>query len=65
MDEVVRPVRVLARLGVARLILTNAAGAVNRSLRPGDLMAITDHLNLMGVNPLRGGARFVDLTVHL
>jgi purine-nucleoside phosphorylase len=62
MDEVVRPVRVLARLGVARLILTNAAGAVNRSLRPGDLMAIADHLNLMGVNPLRGGARFVDLT---
>src|SRR6185436_12213713 len=62
MDEVVRPVRVLARLGVARVILTNAAGAVNRSLRPGDLMAIMDHLNLMGVNPLRGGARFVDLT---
>lgn len=62
MDEVVRPVRVLARLGVSRLILTNAAGAVNRSLRPGDLMAITDHLNLMGVNPLRGGPRFVDLS---
>ena len=62
MDEVVRPVRVLARLGVRRLILTNAAGAVRRSLRPGDLMAITDHLNLIGVNPLRGGAHFVDLT---
>jgi purine-nucleoside phosphorylase len=62
MDEVVRPVRVLARLGVTRVILTNAAGAVRRSLRPGDLMAITDHLNLMGVNPLRGGAHFVDLT---
>jgi len=61
MDEVVRPVRVLARLGVRRLILTNAAGAVNRSLRPGDLMAITDHLNLMGINPLRGGPHFVDL----
>jgi purine-nucleoside phosphorylase len=62
MDEVVRPVRVLARLGVKTLILTNAAGAVSRALRPGDLMAITDHLNLMGVNPLRGGAHFTDLT---
>jgi purine-nucleoside phosphorylase len=62
MDEVVRPVRVLARLGVSRVVLTNAAGAVNRSLRPGDLMAITDHLNLMGANPLRGGPHFVDLT---
>lgn len=62
MDDVVRPVRVLARLGVRRVILTNAAGAVRRSLRPGDLMAIADHLNLMGVNPLRGGPHFVDLT---
>lgn len=62
MEDVVRPVRVLARLGVARVVLTNAAGAIRRSLRPGDLMAITDHLNLMGANPLRGGARFVDLT---
>jgi purine-nucleoside phosphorylase len=62
MDEVVRPVRVMAALGVRQLVLTNAAGAVSRSLKPGDLMAITDHLNLMGVNPLRGGAHFVDLT---
>jgi purine-nucleoside phosphorylase len=62
MDEVVRPVRVLARLGVRTLILTNAAGAVSRALRPGDLLLIRDHLNLMGVHPLRGGPRFVDLT---
>lgn len=62
MDEVVHPVRVMARLGVRTLILTNAAGAVNRRLKPGDLMAITDHLNLMGASPLRGGAHFVDLT---
>ena len=62
MEELVRPVRVLARLGVERVVLTNAAGAVSRALRPGDLMAITDHLNLMGDNPLRGGAQFVDLT---
>ena len=62
MDEVVRPVRVLAGLGVRTLILTNAAGAVNRAFRPGDLMLIRDHLNLMGSHPLRGGPRFVDLS---
>ena len=62
MDEVVRPVRVLARLGVRTLVVTNAAGAVNRAYRPGDLMLIRDHLNLMGAHPLRGGPRFVDLT---
>jgi purine-nucleoside phosphorylase len=62
LEDVVRPVRVLAALGAARLVLTNAAGGIRRSLRPGTLMVITDHLNLMGVNPLRGGAHFVDLT---
>jgi len=62
MDEVVRPVRILARLGIARLILTNAAGGIRRGLKAGDLMAISDHLNLMGVNPLRGGPHFVDQT---
>jgi len=62
LDEVVRPVRVLARLGVRTLVLTNAAGGVNPRLKPGDLMAIADHLNLMGANPLRGGPHFVDLT---
>jgi purine-nucleoside phosphorylase len=62
LDEVVRPVRVLAQLGVRTLILTNAAGGLNPRLRPGDLMAITDHINLMGANPLRGGPNFVDMT---
>src|SRR6185436_20785443 len=62
MDEVVRPLRVLAKLGVKTVVLTNAAGGLNRALRPGDLMLITDHLNLMGANPLRGGAQFIDLT---
>jgi purine-nucleoside phosphorylase len=61
-EEITRPVRVLARLGVKRLILTNAAGGISRRLRRGDLMLITDHLNLMGANPLRGGAHFVDLS---
>jgi purine-nucleoside phosphorylase len=62
MDEVVLPVRAMARLGVERVILTNAAGAVRTSMKPGDLMEITDHINLMGLNPLRGGAHFIDLT---
>lgn len=62
LDEVVRPVRALAALGVKTVILTNAAGGLNPRLRPGDLMAITDHINLMGANPLRGGPSFVDMT---
>jgi purine-nucleoside phosphorylase len=60
-------VRVLAAYGIRDLLLTNAAGGVNRAFRPGDFMALTDHINLMGINPLRGGPvpgvpRFVDLT---
>ena len=51
---VVFPIRVLARLGVQVLMLTNAAGALNYELSPGDLMMVTDHLNLLGDNPLRG-----------
>lgn len=66
LDRVVFPVRLLGMLGVRTVVLTNAAGAVNRALRPGQLVLIRDHLNLMGVNPLRGpnldalGPRFPD-----
>jgi purine-nucleoside phosphorylase len=67
MEEVTFAVRVLADFGVRTLVLTNAAGGINRRFREGDLMLITDHINLMGENPLRGAAvpgrdRFVDLT---
>ncbi len=62
MDEVVRPVRVMAALGAVTVVLTNAAGAVSRRFQAGDLMAIADHLNLMGANPLRGGPEFLDLS---
>lgn len=60
-------IRVLAELGVRDVLLTNAAGGIARNLRPGDFMVLTDHINWMGVNPLRGPltpgrARFVDLT---
>lgn len=67
-QQVVYPVRVLGRLGVETIILTNAAGAVNKSYRPGDFMVLNDHLNLTGHNPLMGpndpelGPRFPDMS---
>ena len=66
--DVVFPIRVLARLGVRALILTNAAGGISPHLQPGVLMAIDDHINLMGGTPLQGlnddrlGPRFPDLS---
>jgi len=68
LQQVVFPVRVLARLGVKTLILTNAAGAVNVNYKPGELVVIQDHINLIGGNPLVGpneeslGPRFFDMT---
>ncbi|WP_178022749.1 purine-nucleoside phosphorylase [uncultured Paenibacillus sp.] len=62
------PVRVMKELGVTTLLVTNAAGGVNTSYAPGDLMLISDHLNLTGRNPLVGpndeelGARFPDMS---
>ena len=61
------PVRVFAELGVATVLLTNAAGGVRRTFRPGTLMVIADHLNLTGRNPLvgavtAGDARFPDMS---
>jgi len=67
-QEVVFPIRVMQVLGVTGLIVTNAAGGINPAFRPGDLVLIKDHINLMGVNPLRGpnisslGPRFPDLS---
>jgi purine-nucleoside phosphorylase len=58
-EEVTRPVRSLALLGVRTLVLANASGGIRPSFRPGDLLLVDDHLNLMGANPLR---RFVDLS---
>ncbi len=66
--DVVFPVRVMTGLGIDTLIVTNAAGGVNKSFKPGDLMIINDHINYAGVNPLIGknldnkGPRFVDMT---
>ncbi|MGE7932513.1 purine-nucleoside phosphorylase [Viridibacillus arvi] len=68
LDEVTFPVRVMKALGVEELIITNACGAVNTSFNPGDLMLITDHINLVSTNPLIGpnndelGTRFPDVS---
>jgi len=68
LETVTFPVRVLQQLGVSRLILTAATGGIRAELRPGNLVILTDHLNLIGDNPLRGlndsrlGPRFPDMT---
>lgn len=66
LDEVTLPIRAFGAMGVKKLALTNAAGGVNHSFKAGDLMLISDHINLMMLSPLRGkhdnrlGERFPD-----
>jgi purine-nucleoside phosphorylase len=68
LEEITFPVRVFKLLDIKTLVLTNAAGGINVQLTQGALMVISDHLNLMGVNPLRGpnderfGPRFPDMS---
>lgn len=67
-EQLAAPVRLFRLLGVKQTILTNAAGAVNESYRPGDVMIIKDHINMMGASPMRGknveefGDRFFDVS---
>lgn len=68
MQSVVYPVKVMKKLGIKTIIITNAAGAINKEFKPADLMLITDHINFMGTNPLIGknddslGTRFPDMS---
>jgi purine-nucleoside phosphorylase len=68
LEAVTFPVRVMRGMGVKTVILTAATGGIDLALRPGDLVCLSDHLNLLGSNPLRGpnddrlGVRFLDLT---
>jgi len=68
MEEVVFPVRVLGKFGIRTLIVTNASGGINTDIPPGGIVAVQDHINFMGTNPLIGenndesGPRFPDMT---
>ncbi len=67
MEDVTFPVKVLSALGIKQVIITNAAGGIRPDFKPGDFMVVTDHINLMGMNPLRGRENpldrcFVDMT---
>lgn len=68
MEEVTFPIRVMKSIGIHSVIITNAAGGINEQFTPGDLMMITDQINMTGTNPLIGpnnndlGPRFVDMT---
>jgi len=68
LSEVVIPVRAYALLGVRTLVITNASGGIADGFHPGDLVLISDHINMLGANPLRGpnlerlGPRFPDMT---
>lgn len=68
MQEIALPIRVMNKLGINKLIVTNAAGGININFKPGNFMIIQDHINLMGDNPLKGenlkefGPRFPDMS---
>lgn len=61
-EVVTFPMRVLAALGAEVVIITAAVGGLNPDYVPGDIVALRDHINLMGTNPLTGGPNFLDLT---
>ncbi len=67
-DDIIYPIRVQKKLGIEKIVMTNAAGGINEEFTPGDLCLITDHINFSGDNPLRGpnnddfGPRYPDMS---
>lgn len=60
--DVVKKIQLMHAIGIKKLLLTNAAGTLNKSYEPGSWMILSDHINLLGTSPLRGGPNFIDMS---
>lgn len=60
--DVVKNIHLMHAIGIKKLLLTNAAGTLNKSHEPGSWMMLSDHINLLGASPLRGGPNFIDMS---
>ena len=60
--DVVKNIQLMHAIGIKKLLLTNAAGTLNKSFEPGSWMMLSDHINLLGASPLRGGPNFIDMS---
>lgn len=60
--DVVKNIQLMHAIGIKKLLLTNAAGTLNKSFEPGSWMMLSDHINLLGTSPLRGGPNFIDMS---
>ncbi|MFM8763858.1 MAG: purine-nucleoside phosphorylase [Spartobacteria bacterium] len=60
--DVVKNIQLMHAIGIKKLLLTNAAGTLNKSFEPGSWMMLSDHINLLGASPLRGGPHFIDMS---
>ena len=61
-QEVVKNIQLMHAIGIKKLLLTNAAGTLNKFFEPGSWMMLSDHINLLGASPLRGGPNFIDMS---
>ena len=61
-QDVVKNIQLMHAIGIKKLLLTNAAGTLNKSFEPGSWMMLSDHINLLGASPLRGGPNFIDMS---
>ena len=61
-QDVVQNIQLMHAIGIKKLLLTNAAGTLNKAYEPGTWMMLSDHINLLGTSPLRGGPQFIDMS---